>query len=233
MTRGQFFRKANLYDTSPVSVWIPPFLGLGFPLSLRWRHNERDGVSNHQPHDSLLKRLFRCRSKKTSKLRVTGLCEGNSPVTGEFPAQRTSNAENVSIWWPHHVKARRSWVRLILYGNAYTGKTVSVYWDDPRVVPRQQKDTFHYGVGSIKSNMAKSLRPRPDKMAVILQTILCSSFWWKRMFDFIPANGSITLGWRFSLSSHATGLMCMFLLLNVPFTFLNHPPHKNICFNMF
>ena len=33
---------------------------------------------------------------------VTGLCEGNSPVTGEFPAQRTSNAENVSIWWRHH-----------------------------------------------------------------------------------------------------------------------------------
>ena len=33
-------------------------------------------------------------SKKTSKLRVTGLCEGNSPVTGEFPAQRASNAEN-------------------------------------------------------------------------------------------------------------------------------------------
>ena len=47
----------------------------------------------------------RCRSKKTSQLRVTGLCEGNSPVTGEFPAQRASNAENVSIWWRHHVKA--------------------------------------------------------------------------------------------------------------------------------
>ena len=34
--------------------------------------------------------------KKTSKLQVTGFCEGNSPVTGEFPAQRASNAENVS-----------------------------------------------------------------------------------------------------------------------------------------
>ena len=37
------------------------------------------------------------------KLHVTGLCVGNSPVTGEFPAQRASNAENVSIWWRHHV----------------------------------------------------------------------------------------------------------------------------------
>ena len=44
-------------------------------------------------------------SKKTSKLRVTGLRVGNSPVIGEFPAQRASNAENVSIWWRHHVEA--------------------------------------------------------------------------------------------------------------------------------
>ena len=70
--------------------------------ALQWRHNGRDGVSNHQPHDCLLKQLFRRRSKKTSKLRVTGLCVGNSPVTGEFPAQMASNAENVSIWWRHH-----------------------------------------------------------------------------------------------------------------------------------
>ena len=44
----------------------------------------------------------RRRSKKTSKLRITGLCEENSPVTGEFPAQMASNVENVSIWWRHH-----------------------------------------------------------------------------------------------------------------------------------
>ena len=35
--------------------------------------------------------------KKTSKLRVTGLCAGNSPEAGEFPAQRASYAENVSF----------------------------------------------------------------------------------------------------------------------------------------
>ena len=46
----------------------------------------------------------RRRSKKTSNLRVTGLCVGNSSVTSKFPAQRTSNAENVSIWWRHHAK---------------------------------------------------------------------------------------------------------------------------------
>ena len=47
-------------------------------------------------------RLFGRRSEKTLKLRVTGLCAGNSPVTGEFPAQRASNVEIVSIWWRHH-----------------------------------------------------------------------------------------------------------------------------------
>ena len=70
--------------------------------SLQWRHNGHNSVSNYQPHDCLLTRLFRHRSQKTSKLRV-GRCAGNSPVTGEFPAQMASNAENVSIWWRHHV----------------------------------------------------------------------------------------------------------------------------------
>ena len=70
--------------------------------ALQWRHNGHDSVSNHQPHDCLLNRLFRCRSKKTSKFRVTGLCAGNLPGTGGFPAQMASYAENVSIWWRHH-----------------------------------------------------------------------------------------------------------------------------------
>ena len=68
-----------------------------------WRHhNGHDGISNHQPHHCLLNRLFGRRSKKTSKVYVTGLCAGNSPGTGEFPAQITSNPKNVSIWWRHH-----------------------------------------------------------------------------------------------------------------------------------
>ena len=80
------------------------------PSSLPWRHNGLDSVPNHQPHHCLLSRLFGRRSKKTSKLRVTGLCAWNSPGTGEFPAQRASYAENVSIWWRHHVVKGR-WVK--------------------------------------------------------------------------------------------------------------------------
>ena len=85
-------------------------------MSIQWRHNGRDSVSNHQPHDCLLSGLFRRRSKKTLKLRVTGLCAGNSPGTGEFPAQMASNAENVSNWC--------IWValdsRLILFNRIHT-----------------------------------------------------------------------------------------------------------------
>ena len=82
-----------------VVVWSQSVLS----ISLLWRQNGCDDVLNHQPYDCLLNRSFRRSSKKTSKLRVTGLCVGNSPVTGEFPSQMASNAENVSIWWRHHV----------------------------------------------------------------------------------------------------------------------------------
>ena len=33
---------------------------------------------------------------------------GNSPVTGEFPTQRASNAEYVSIWWRHHEHSKHA-----------------------------------------------------------------------------------------------------------------------------
>ena len=88
----------------PSKLWT--FMGRNenFVTTLQWRHNERGSVSNHQPHGCLLKRWFRRRSKKTSKFRVTGICAGDSPGTGEFPAQMASTAENVSIWWRHHEK---------------------------------------------------------------------------------------------------------------------------------
>ena len=61
-----------------MSIRIHLLTGCGY-ITLQWRHNGRNDVSNHQPHDCFLDRLFRRRSKKTSKLRVTDLCAGNSP----------------------------------------------------------------------------------------------------------------------------------------------------------
>ena len=78
------------------AIWMRIISSMDLPL--RWRHNRRSRVSNHQPHECLHNRLFRRRSKKTPKLRITGRCVVNSPGTGEFPAQMASDAENVSIW---------------------------------------------------------------------------------------------------------------------------------------
>ena len=69
-------------------------------FSLQWCHMASQITSLTIVYSNIYSRH---RSKKTSKLQVTGLCEGNSPVTGEFPAQGASNTENVSIWWRHHV----------------------------------------------------------------------------------------------------------------------------------
>ena len=91
-----------MYASPGFSELIMPIHWKGIvKLSLKWCHNGCDGISNHQPHDCLLNRLFRRRSKKTSKPCITGLCAGNSLVTGEFLAERAKNAENVSIWWCH------------------------------------------------------------------------------------------------------------------------------------
>ena len=95
--------KVNQLTVSLLLITIPyTSCTLETDNTLQWRHNERDGVSNHRRLNCLLYCWSRRRSKKTPKLRVTGLCAGNSPVTGEFPAQKASNAENVSIWRRHH-----------------------------------------------------------------------------------------------------------------------------------
>ena len=70
--------------------------------------------------------MFRCRSKKTSKLCLTVLCAGNSPVTGEFPAQMASTVENVSIWWSHHEWLWNLWIMLVLV--AYRWRIYTTDW---------------------------------------------------------------------------------------------------------
>ena len=89
-----YLRQINSFDpAAPTDATSKTHLATLFLNSLQWRHNEHDGVSSHQPHDCFLNDLFRSRSDAASKLGVTGLSAGNSPVTGEFPAQRASNAE--------------------------------------------------------------------------------------------------------------------------------------------
>ena len=76
----------------------------------------------------------RRRSKKTPKLRVTGLCAGISPVTGEFPAQRVSNAENVSIWWRRHVFFKKPLVVFRRFQNLNKVDLMMVFLLSPSVI---------------------------------------------------------------------------------------------------
>ena len=99
--------------------------------SLQWRHDERYGVSNHLHLDRLLNRLFRQRSKKTSKHRVTGLlmgilrwpmdCPQEGPVTRKmFPF------DAVIMWiiWPHDlytcISTKRFWIISLVW--------LQIYW---------------------------------------------------------------------------------------------------------
>ena len=97
--------KHNKYDKTAVTILV---YGLAIlptiSIASQWYHNDHGGFSSHQHLDCLLNRLFQCRSRKTSKLHFTGLCEGNPPVTSGFPSQKASNVENASIWWCHNGK---------------------------------------------------------------------------------------------------------------------------------
>ena len=66
--------------TRQLTVSTRKQLNVTIAIASRWRHYGHDSVSNHQPHHCLLNRLFGCRWKNTSKLRITGLCKPvNSP----------------------------------------------------------------------------------------------------------------------------------------------------------
>ena len=86
-----------------IVTWISLFLHHNHSVNsppLQWRHNERDGVTNHQPRDSLLNRLFKVQIKVNIKAPSHWSLSGE--FTGDFPAQKASNAENASIWWRHY-----------------------------------------------------------------------------------------------------------------------------------
>ena len=117
--------------------------------ALRWRHNGRDS-------DCLLNGLFMRRSKKTWKLRVTGLCAGNSPGTGESPhkwpvtrkmfpfddviMECYGNFEYhicvtfIKSWPPYQYKnglSRNVDFHNNYNGNHFTDETACLYWNSP------------------------------------------------------------------------------------------------------
>ena len=95
-----------LYDMHP--TWLSLTNELKFVLNIHYNDIIMSAMASQITSLTIVYSTVysRRRSKETSKLCATGLCAGNSPVTGEFPAQRASdaasNAKNVSIWWRHH-----------------------------------------------------------------------------------------------------------------------------------
>ena len=77
--------------------------------TLQWRHNGRDGVSDHQPHECHTQPFIQVQIKENIKAqRLWPSCRefpGDRWI--EFPTQRASNADNVSIWWRHHEMAMK------------------------------------------------------------------------------------------------------------------------------
>ena len=97
-------------------------------------------------------RLFRRRSKKTSKLRVTGLCAGNSLGTGEFPAQMTSYVENVSIWWRHHAICRCPSTK---YRAEFTNDNFAQYfWSDDALNSFSHCEVYMWNASALAQAMA-------------------------------------------------------------------------------
>ena len=90
--------------------------------ALRWRHNDHAGVSNHQPHGCLLNSSFRRKSKKTSKLRVTGFVREIHRGPVNFPHK-----------WPVTRKCfhlmTSSWVSIVTLTNAW------LFWYWGRDIP--------------------------------------------------------------------------------------------------
>ena len=120
-------------------------------VSLQWRHNGRDGVSNHQPHDCLLKCLFKRKSKKTSKICVTGFCAGNSPVTGKFPHK-----------WPVTRKIFPFGDVIMSYRSlvpCLTWPPTRPSWHEmvPIIWSHQSRCTFHRSVGNYKTHLYQLL----------------------------------------------------------------------------
>ena len=77
-----------LYHLSPVSIHYTDVIMS--PMA-----SQIAGVSN------IYSNVYSGADQRKHQPRVTGFCGGNSPITGGFPAQRASNAENISIWWRH------------------------------------------------------------------------------------------------------------------------------------
>ena len=88
-------------------------------ITLHWRHDERDGVSNHQRLVLFAQRFVQAQIKESIKAPLHWPLWGESTGDRWIPLTKGSNAENVSIWWCQHApKNPPAWYTLWIYGEA-------------------------------------------------------------------------------------------------------------------
>ena len=107
-------------NTDRCSIWCNNdfHVDLYTAWTLQWRHNGRDGISNNQRLACLLNRLFRHSSKKTSKLRVTDLYEGNLPMNSPHKRPLTRKMSpfddvimKMATRWRHDIYKLYYWMK--------------------------------------------------------------------------------------------------------------------------
>ena len=96
-----------------------------------------------------------------SKFHVTSLCEGNTPVTSGFPSQMARQAENVSIWWCHHVIIASS------YGWLYSSQSrfQNQYWLIVKEIP------WNFGGHFIKTICIKASKCQPQYQLILIHLL--------------------------------------------------------------
>ena len=77
-----------------------------FMKTSQWRHNERDRVASQITsltivYSTVYSGVDQRKHQRSALLAFVRRIHPS--VTGEFPAQKASNAENISIWWRHHI----------------------------------------------------------------------------------------------------------------------------------
>ena len=153
--------------------------------------------------------------KETSKLRVTGLCAGNSPGTGEFPAQRASNAENVSIWWRHHDIPNRKgpfWIsNCQSVGNASMCMRASsgVNWNFVNRLPTFTVDSlWTVTYVTLHTTWRTPKEPKIDQSISPLKRL------WTRWFEYTQFNEAILIAIRRPNKSQLVEMRCYWWLKN-------------------
>ena len=105
-------------------------------IPLQWRHNGHHSVSNHQPQDCLLNRLLIRRSKKTSMLRVTGLCAGKSPHKWPL-ARKCFHLMTSSCWVVIHMRSANKYRHITTYGHGFVLHGLVSFRSNSRFLAKQ------------------------------------------------------------------------------------------------